>query len=116
MRCDNLGLYIPREKLNTGNLQEALNFFLEELEIDGVRFEVGLFKEGNTINFGIVLRNTLHLRDSVRQALSVLMKHKDVRVAEKAGTPCFNRTPYSDWDLWKDYNSVSDDMKVDEEE
>lgn len=115
MKHKNLGLYIPREKLNTKNLEEALNIFLEELKVKCVRFEVGLFEEDGIVNFGIVLRNMLHLREPIREAYSMLSKHSDVCVVGKRVPVSFIGTPYSDWYLWKDRSGVPEDMRFDEE-
>lgn len=117
MKDNNIGLYIPREKLNTGNLEVALNYFLDELELKHLRFQVGLFEDDRGVQFGILLRNMIHVREPIREAMSMLSNHSEVKVVKESGSPSFGkRTPFSDWDMWKDHKTVSEDMMIDDEE
>lgn len=114
----NVGLYVPKEKFNTRNLEEMLNYFLvEELGVKNAHFRVDLFgKEDGSAEFGIILFNDLHPRESVKEAYSMLTKHSEVRVNRASGEASYNRTPYSDWPVWKNYQNIPTDMWIDEEE
>lgn len=111
-----LGLFIPYEKFNTGNLEKALNYFLTELGLEDFNFSVGLFKEHGQTNFGIVLRNTLYLREPIREAFSMLTNHSNLKAPEHIGKVSFYGTPYADLHLLrKDYDVIPENMRVDEE-
>lgn len=111
----NVGLYVPKERFNTKNLEEMLNYFLtEEIGVKDAHFRVELFKrDDGSSEFGIILFNDLHPRESVKEAYSMLTKRGEVRVVKGHGEPTYNRTPYSDWPLWKGYQNIPADMWID---